>query len=296
MKFVVVGAAILFAILVILKFRGGDPVRSASDVSDSAKIEAASRSAVGSLVSEPSTMRKSGAQLIPPPFPNADSLKTLRDNPEVKKKLEENFRQGLEATHGEFISTLSPDLQDKFLDLLVSHRLGLGDHLVPGLPPPPVEKLMERDRAHEEELKRVLGEQSYGEFTEYKKTIPSRRDVAKLQERAANSGVPLTPEQKSAVLEMFTSERGNVLSKYGSKPFQSGRGKGEQSYGASNLSSDPAAMNEAFEADQTAADQAALSRAEEILSEPQADLLLDVLREKMGRKSPMVSRPSATPE
>lgn len=293
MKYIVIGAAVLFLTLILLRFKGGEKTQSPVGVS----VTTTSSNPVtgGPPTGKPNT----GPRLISPPPsslppPNLESLRALRDNPEIKKKLEENFRKSIEESHGEFIATLSPELQEKVRTLLLNHRLGLGDLLVPGSPPPPVEKLMERDKAHEEELKQTLGEKAYGELSEYKKTIPSRRDVSKLEEKAASLGVPLTPEQKSSVLEIITAERTSALSKYSPENIKNG----VPLAGTSNEGSptggtpDPAAMIKAFEADQAAADQAALSKAEGILSDAQADLLLEVLREKMERRPPPMASPA----
>ena len=120
------------------------------------------------------------------------------------------------------------------------------------------------------------------------------RDVSKLEEKAATLGVPLTPEQKNSVLEIITAERTSALSKYSPENIKNG----VPLAGTSNEGSptggtpDPAAMIKAFEADQAAADQAALSKAEGILSDAQADLLLEVLREKMERRPPPMASPA----
>lgn len=220
--------------------------------------------------------------------PVVPTLLDLQNNPEVKKKLEDNLRRNVEDSYGPFFRGLDPSLQGKINDLMVKHVLGLGDLFVPGSQAPAPDALIKRDRAHEEDLKNALGEDGYASLTDYRKTMPSRRDLSQLETRATEMGVPLTQEQKKAVFEILNAERSSVLTQYSPdrvREMIDSNVQGGQSSGA--FTPDPSKVMEAFARDQASADQRALSRAEELLSEAQSDLLLEVLRSRLHQSSPV---------
>jgi len=224
-----------------------------------------------------------------------------RIDSEVRRQIKEHMKASItarvESSYGDFISGLPADMQDKFRSLLISQRMAMADSIVPGQPPPPIEKVLEQNKAMETELQQALGDQGYRQMTEYRKTIPTRSDISELAASAAASGVPLSPEQSNSLLQVLSEERNSYLQGYanarsGASPASvsvaGGQVAGQQASPAPDIET-----IKAFEEGRVAADERALNRAAGFLSSAQADLLQQVLQS--NARNSRESRP-AKPE
>ena len=291
MKTIIVGAAAILLVLILIKLReqrsatvnaqtvtssSGDHWKTKNESSQNEKSQSAAP-VVGST----------------PPFmiqPDSASFDAMRNNPENRRNFEESILTSIDLSHGEFFSTLPIDQKEKLRALLFDHRVGIGELFVPGGMPPNPDKLTEFERAHETSIRQLLGEGRYREYTEYKSAIPSILDVTQFEERASGLGIPISADQKNQVLAILKSERTAIASKMDSGGSQIGEVPPSLP-GPGSDRSDPLAELQALRSNQESADQAALSKAEKVLSNEQADLLLNILREKLERMPPGVKPP-----
>lgn len=130
----------------------------------------------------------------------------------------------------------------------------------------------------EDEVKQTLGDQGYQKFTEYRKSIPSRKDASELESRANEAGIPLTSEQKEAVFNALNDERKNFIQGLASTA------QTQATTGSPNaVQSQPNLTNNNFEQGRVNADQRALDKVGGVLSTDQFNLLVDHLNNRNSK-------------
>lgn len=152
---------------------------------------------------------------------NPKSSNTMADimkSPEMKEMMKVTMATMAEKTYGKFITAarLSPEQASALKDLLVDRQLAsvdAGFSLVSGEGDPAklqeqIEKLKNATAAVDEQIKQLLGPETYSRFQEYDKTQTERMTLGSFKD-ASPLGATLSPAQEEQLVAVMKEEREN---------------------------------------------------------------------------------------
>lgn len=144
-------------------------------------------------------------------------MRANQSSPEVVARRKQTTRLLMASSNpdvGEALG-LSPEEEQKFLDLLAAHQEGMSDLFGIGADNAPLTAqdraatLRERQQANEAELRAMLGSRysQWQDYTQARTAWQHRRDLRAVFDSA---GTPMTPAQDKALIAALSAEQGRI--------------------------------------------------------------------------------------
>jgi hypothetical protein len=169
------------------------------------------------LVPAPETPPETDAAAPAPPPKSGlnglmDSVRKMMQNPALKKLAKAQYRRVIEKQYAAFLAPLgwTEDQKKTFFDKLeeqfdASLEAGTGEDKEAGL-----KNFAGEQKKFNDELKGLLGAETYSKYQDYQKTLSYRTGVDQFREHLSLGSAPLQSGQADQLLSIVTTESQNI--------------------------------------------------------------------------------------
>ncbi len=147
-----------------------------------------------------------------------DMLSKMMKDPAMKEMMRSQQKVMVQKMYGPLLKdlNLAPEEKDRFMALVLDHQLAAVDQagtLFGGGDKDKTEvaaTLKDKEKEMEANLKALLGDDKFAQYTDYKGTMGDRLQLDQLKQQLDGSGTPLQDDQLKSLLGIMKEERDKV--------------------------------------------------------------------------------------
>lgn len=155
-----------------------------------------------------------------------DMLQKMMKDPAMKEMFQSQQKALTKKMYGPMFKELNlpPDQQKQLNELLLDSQMSAMDdaaNLFSGdgtLKTNAIQTLTEKQKATDEQIKALLGDEKYDQYQDYRKSMGDRTMLSQFQDQVAGTSTALTDGQYKQLVQLMQEERGKAPSVFGNDP------------------------------------------------------------------------------